>query len=138
MSSDLEKLYDEATGSDSFVSKPEKEVSSLEDLGMAQPDKDFTPPKNEAHDQTTFDPEEMLEDRREEEFMETIKTGNTPEKLATILENYGKDNNIPDMQIQASKIRKGALPETITREFGIRDQYQIVVDGILDKPSELI
>lgn len=108
-----------------------EKVPSLEDASLAQPDKDFTPPEDKVNNQPTFNPEELHKERLEEKFMEDIKTGYTIEKLARIVERYGKDNGIPDMQIQASKIRNGALPETITREFGIRNQYEILVKEML-------
>ena len=126
---------------------PERfEVSSLEDLSVAQPGVDFTPPlgvqgqeeKKPEEEQLTFDYKKMIEDRKEEEFMEVIKTSDTFEKLAAIVEKYGETNNLSDMLIQASKIRKNELPKTITREFGIRAQYEILVREMLGKPPEQI
>lgn len=139
-SPELEKLYQEATGPDSAG----KEVSNLEDLSAAQSGVDFIPPqegqereeKKPEEEKLTFDYKKMIEDRQEEELMGAIKISNTFEKLAAIVEKYGKTNNLPDMLIQASKIRKNELPEAITREFGIRAQYEILVSEMLDKPSE--
>lgn len=141
-SPELEKLYQEATGPDSAG----KEASDLEDLSVAQPGMDFIPPQEGQKQEEekpeekklTFDYKKSIEDSQEEEFMTAITVSYTFEKLATIIEKYGEANHLPDMLIQASKIRKGALSEAITREFGIRDQYEILVKEMLGKPGNKI
>lgn len=151
-SPELEKLYEEATGSDSLISKPEKEVSSLEDLSMAQPDKDFTPPQEEKEEKIEekkikglpgFDSFAFLKGEKEGKFMKAIKTAYTFDTLATIVENYGEENGLTDVHTLASKIRKGtelsaSISGTIIEDFGISDQYNILVSEMLGKPPKQI
>ena len=110
-SPELEKLYEEATGSDSLISKPEKEVSSLEDLSMAQPDKDFTPPENESVDPG--------KDQKEEAFLTALQNSRNLGELARVTEEYSV--NEPLLEGQADMI-KNRVSEKVTDLFHL-DQF---------------
>jgi len=112
-SPDLEKLYDETTGSDSLVSKPETEVSSLEDLSIAQPNKDFTPPENESAD--------TIKDQKEDAFLSTLQNCPNLGALARATEEYSA--NEPLLEGQADMIKNRAPVGDITDLFHLNQFY---------------
>jgi hypothetical protein len=141
-SPELEKLYQEAAGPDSVG----KQVPNLEDLSQAQPNVDFVPSeekpfeeesqiaKAQKHNLEGFNGFAFLKERKEKDFMAAIKTSYTFDKLATVIDKYAIDNNLPELQVQASKIRKEEVFEPIA-DFGVADQYHILVKNKLNNPK---
>lgn len=123
-----------------------EQVPDLENLSQAQPKVDFVPSEEKPSEEETpstkiqrnklegFNGFALIKERNEEEFRATIKTSYTFDKLATIIDKYAIANYLPELQIQASKIRKEEVFEPIT-DFGIADQYHILVKEKLNNPK---
>lgn len=118
-----------------------EQVPDLENLSQAQPNVDFVTPEEkplEEEPQNTpknklegFNGFALIKERKEDEFMVAIKTSYTFDQLATTINKYAIDNHLPELQIQASKIRKEEVFEPIS-DFGIADQYHILVNNKLN------
>lgn len=118
-----------------------EKVPGLEDASQAQSGVDFVAPEEKPSEKNPqndiknrlegFNGFALIKERKEYEFRAAIKTGDTFEKLAAIIDKYATDNNLPELRIEASKVRKEEFFEPTT-DFGIADQYHILVDNKLN------
>ena len=108
-----------------------EKVPNLEDASLAQPDKDYTPPKVSQF-QAKKEPEkerpfssgfDLVKENKNEEFEEAIENCKDLNDLANIVEQQYDKTKEAKLEGQAQKIRDGELPNAITREHGIRKRY---------------
>lgn len=107
-----------------------KKVPSLEDASLAQPDEDYTPPKESQPREEESEEERpfsggfnLVKENENKEFEDAIENCEDLSDLANIVERQYNKTKEAKLEGQAQKIRDGELLNAITREHGIRRRY---------------